>query len=23
MKFPATIIGGILILISTQQCAQF
>ena len=23
LKFPATIIGGILILISTQQCAQF
>ena len=23
MKFPATIIGGIFILISTQQCAQF
>ena len=23
MKFPATIIGGILILISTQQCSQF
>ena len=23
MKFPATIIGSILILISTQQCAQF